>query len=33
MKAFWFLEKPLQPGVMRTLLERAVAIWWADPRP
>lgn len=24
LKAFWFLEKPLQPGVVRTLLERAV---------
>jgi len=24
LKAFWFLEKPVQPGVMRTLLERAV---------
>ena len=22
--AFWFLEKPVQPGVVRTLLERAV---------
>jgi DNA-binding NtrC family response regulator len=25
LKAFWFLEKPVQPGVLRTLLERAVA--------
>jgi DNA-binding NtrC family response regulator len=24
LKAFWFLEKPVQPGVMRILLERAV---------
>jgi len=24
LKAFWFLEKPVQPGVMRTLLDRAV---------
>ena len=24
LKAFWFLEKPVQPGAMRTLLERAV---------
>jgi DNA-binding NtrC family response regulator len=24
LKAFWFLEKPAQPNVMRTLLERAV---------
>src|SRR5579864_4450385 len=24
LKAFWFLEKPVQPGIMRTLLERAV---------
>lgn len=24
LKAFWFLEKPLQPGVVRTLLERAM---------
>lgn len=24
LKAFWFLEKPVQPGVMRTLLERAI---------
>jgi len=24
LKAFWFIEKPLQPGVVRTLLERAV---------
>ncbi len=24
LKAFWFLEKPVQPGVLRTLLERAV---------
>jgi DNA-binding NtrC family response regulator len=24
LKAFWFLEKPLQPGVVRTLLERAI---------
>jgi len=24
LKAFWFLEKPIQPGVMRTLLERAL---------
>ena len=24
LKAFWFLEKPAQPGVMRTLLERAI---------
>jgi DNA-binding NtrC family response regulator len=24
LKAFWFLEKPVQPGVMRTLLERAL---------
>ena len=23
-KAFWFLEKPVQPGVMRSLLERAI---------
>ena len=24
LKAFWFLDKPVQPGVMRTLLERAI---------
>ncbi len=24
LKAFWFLEKPVQPAVLRTLLERAV---------
>ena len=24
LKAFWFIEKPVQPGVMKTLLERAV---------
>jgi DNA-binding NtrC family response regulator len=24
LKAFWFLEKPVQPGIMRTLLERAI---------
>jgi len=24
LKAFWFLEKPVQPGMMRTLLERAI---------
>jgi DNA-binding NtrC family response regulator len=24
LKAFWFLEKPMQPGVMRALLERAI---------
>ncbi|HTQ53933.1 MAG TPA: sigma-54 dependent transcriptional regulator [Bryobacteraceae bacterium] len=24
LKAFWFIEKPVQPGVLRTLLERAV---------
>ena len=24
LKAFWFLEKPVQPSVLRTLLERAV---------
>ncbi|MGA2131771.1 MAG: sigma-54 dependent transcriptional regulator [Bryobacteraceae bacterium] len=24
LNAFWFLEKPVQPGVLRTLLERAV---------
>src|SRR5206468_12727608 len=24
LRAFWFLEKPVQPGVMRTLLERAI---------
>lgn len=24
LKAFWFLEKPVQPGVMHTLLERAI---------
>jgi DNA-binding NtrC family response regulator len=24
LKAFWFLEKPVQPGVMRALLERAL---------
>src|SRR5580698_2899408 len=24
LKAYWFLEKPVQPGVLRTLLERAV---------
>src|SRR5438552_38426 len=24
LKAFWFLEKPIQPGVLRGLLERAV---------
>ncbi len=24
LKAFWFLEKPVQPGVMRTLLDRAI---------
>jgi DNA-binding NtrC family response regulator len=25
LKAFWFLEKPVQPGILRALLERAVA--------
>jgi DNA-binding NtrC family response regulator len=24
LKAFWFLEKPVQPGVVKTLLERAI---------
>ncbi len=24
LKAFWFLEKPVQPGVLRVLLERAI---------
>jgi DNA-binding NtrC family response regulator len=24
LKAFWYLEKPVQPGVLRTLLERAL---------
>lgn len=24
LKAFWFLEKPVQPGAVRTLLERAI---------
>jgi DNA-binding NtrC family response regulator len=24
LKAFWFLEKPVQPGVLRALLERAI---------
>lgn len=24
LKAFWFLEKPVQPGIVRTLIERAV---------
>ena len=24
LKAFWFLDKPVQPGVLRTLLERAL---------
>ena len=24
LKAFWYLEKPVQPGVVRTLLERAI---------
>ena len=24
LKAFWFVEKPVQPGVMRALLERAI---------
>src|ERR1700678_767458 len=24
LKAFWFLEKPVQPSVLRTLLERAI---------
>ena len=24
LKAFWYLEKPVQPGVLRTLLERAI---------
>ena len=24
LNAFWFLEKPVQPGIVRTLLERAV---------
>src|SRR5579863_10473543 len=24
LKAYWFLEKPVQPGVLRELLERAV---------
>ena len=24
LKAFWFLEKPVQPGVLRTLLDRAI---------
>ena len=24
LKAFWFLEKPVQPGLVRTLLERAI---------
>lgn len=25
LKAFWFLEKPVQPGILRELLERAIA--------
>ena len=25
LQAFWFLEKPVQPGILRALLERAVA--------
>jgi DNA-binding NtrC family response regulator len=25
LKAFWFLEKPVQPGILRALIERAVA--------
>ncbi len=25
LKAFWFLEKPVQPNVLRELLERAIA--------
>jgi DNA-binding NtrC family response regulator len=25
LKAFWFLEKPVQPGILRALLERAAA--------
>jgi DNA-binding NtrC family response regulator len=25
LKAFWFLEKPIQPGILRELLERAIA--------
>jgi DNA-binding NtrC family response regulator len=24
LKAFWYIEKPVQPGVLRTLLERAI---------
>jgi len=24
LKAFWYLEKPIQPGVLRTLLDRAI---------
>jgi len=24
LKAFWFLEKPIQPGILRALLERAI---------
>ena len=24
LKAFWFLEKPVQPGVLRALLDRAI---------
>src|SRR5690349_24110515 len=24
LKAFWFLEKPVQPGIMRALLDRAI---------
>src|SRR6266700_4845488 len=25
LKAFWFLEKPVQPGILRALIERAAA--------
>src|SRR3984957_18708458 len=25
LKAFWFLEKPVQPGILRALVERAAA--------
>src|SRR4029077_5963618 len=24
LKAFWFIEKPVQPAILRTLLERAI---------
>jgi DNA-binding NtrC family response regulator len=33
LRAFWFLEKPVSPAVLRVLLERAgqQAFWWSRP--